>query len=108
MSAGSKYRRGYDFGRAESVGFPPSPITIISSVANNTSVSGNAVTFTAVGGFSGAMSWTVTPGAGASPSTGTGNIATVNFGQTGGYVITFVSSNASTPVGCTAPTIASR
>jgi hypothetical protein len=82
---------------------PPTSILVNSSTANQASNIGESVTFTATGGIPGVRTWTVTPATGASPSSGTGNTATITFTAGGIYSVVFTSKNSSIPLGCTQP-----
>jgi large repetitive protein len=65
-------------------------------------VSGASGTYTATGGAGGTLTWAVTP-AGAMPATGSGATASVTFTSMGNYVITFTSTNSTTPRFCGPP-----
>ncbi|CAN1578545.1 hypothetical protein MCERE19_04362 [Spirosomataceae bacterium] len=80
---------------------PPTSMLINASAANQSSNVGQSVTFTATGGIPGVQTWTVTPAIGASPSSGTGNIATITFTEGGIYSVVFTSKNSTIPLGCT-------
>jgi hypothetical protein len=82
---------------------PPTAILVNASTANQASNVGQSVTFTATGGIPGVRTWTVTPATGASPSSGTGNTATITFTAGGIYSVVFTSKNSSIPLGCTQP-----
>ena len=82
---------------------PPTSILVNSSTANQASNVGQSVTFTATGGIPGAITWTVTPATGASPSSGTGSTATITFTNGGIYSVVFTSKNSTIPLGCTQP-----
>ena len=79
----------------------PSPIEISSNVSSQSSIVGQSVTFTALGGSPGTLSWKVSPSSGASPSSGSGGTATVVFSTAGNYTITFMSENSTVPSTCT-------
>ena len=80
----------------------PAPASISIGVAPTASPSvGQTATFTMLGGTPNtAVTWSVYPAVGVSPTSGTGTTANVQFGQSGNYIITFVATNSQP--GCSA------
>ncbi|GAB2552917.1 Ig-like domain-containing protein [Spirosoma aerophilum] len=81
----------------------PSPISVINAAGLQTTQVGTTTTFNAIGGIPGTMTWKVYPTTGVSSVSGTGSSATLTFTQAGNYIVTFISSNSSLPLGCTKP-----
>ncbi|MEZ0484674.1 Ig-like domain-containing protein [Fibrella aquatica] len=81
----------------------PSPISVINATGLTSATVGTTTTFNAIGGVPGLMTWKVYPTTGVSSVSGTGSSATLTFTQAGNYIVTFISSNSTLPLGCTKP-----
>jgi Thrombospondin type 3 repeat len=78
----------------------PTPV-VISPATPAAIGAGSMASFSSSGGTPGAVSWSITPSTGVTPSSGMGNMATATFSMTGNYVVRFESSNSLIPSGCT-------
>jgi hypothetical protein len=77
----------------------PSPV-VISPAAPAAIGAGSMASFSSSGGTPGAVTWSITPSAGVTPSSGAGNMATATFATSGTYVVRFESNNSLIPTGC--------
>ncbi|WP_077919585.1 Ig-like domain-containing protein [Spirosoma sp. 209] len=82
----------------------PSPINVIEASGKDSTLVGTSATFNASGGVPNqGMIWKVFPTTGVSSVSGTGSTASLTFTQAGNYVVTFIATNGSLPLGCTKP-----
>jgi hypothetical protein len=66
---------------------------------------GQEQSFTVTGGATGGVTWKVSPTTGVSPEVSGPGLSTgpLKFDETGAYVVTFTSSNSTSPAGCNVP-----
>ncbi|WP_206445600.1 Ig-like domain-containing protein [Spirosoma sordidisoli] len=82
----------------------PSPINVIEASGKDSTLVGTSATFNASGGVPNqGMIWKVFPTTGVLSVSGTGSTTSLTFTQPGNYVVTFIATNGSLPLGCTKP-----